>query len=100
MDPLKFCLGNKIYNNRQHNRRNNEWEAGGLKSHKVHSSLVAGAWIEMNFAWSLKQTGKCVDFYASFFKNAQEEKPGECMAKKTKTLVICNDMDIVTKIAV
>jgi len=47
MDPLEFFLRKKMYYNRQHNRRNNEQEGtSGLKNQKVHSSVVAAAWME------------------------------------------------------
>jgi len=48
MDPLEFFSRKKMFNNRQHNTRNNKQEENGQKNHMVHSSFVVGVWMELN----------------------------------------------------
>ncbi len=67
-----------MFNNRQHNRRNNEQDEGGLKSQKVHSNFAVGVWREfkqVNELCMIVKTNRelCPHIDSTFLKNAREK---------------------------
>ena len=82
-------------------------QTGGKWTKESHGALKFCGWSMDGIKWfnelcMIVKTNRelCPHFDSTFLKNARDEKPEEHIAKKTNTIIVYDDMDRITKIAV